>query len=205
MKSMREQLQPGEEVLYVAHPTRMALHGALIGILLVLLTAAGVWDRIREFYVWVIALLALVPLVLTILRQWLYIISNQFVLTNRRVVKQTGLVSKESVTSYLDKINNVEHRQTVWGRMLGYGDVEIDTASETGTTTFRSIVDPIRFQRAILQASEGYRTRPASAAASQPAVPTGAERLRELKQLLDDGLITEDEYEEKRREMLRAL
>jgi hypothetical protein len=203
MASLREQLQPDEEMIYVAHPTRIMVNASLIGIVLLGILAIALWQILPEIYMLVIIGVAALPLIFTAVQKSIVISSNKFILTNRRVLKATGILSKQSSSAYLDKINNVEHRQTLWGRMLGYGDVEIDTASETGTTTFRAIANPLGFQRAILQAAEPYRGPRGSAAPLLAA--SGADRLRELKQLLADGLISQAEYDETRKKLLKAL
>ena len=120
-----------------------------------------------------------------------------------RVIQQQGILSKRSMDSRLDKINNIEHRQSLWGRLLGYGDVEIDTASETGICRFNNVAHPVEFKRAILTAAEQYRAGGVPAAVA--AAPSGAERMRQLKALLDDGLISKEEFEAKRRELLAQL
>ena len=99
--------------------------------------------------------------------------SNEFVLTNHRVIQQTGLLAKRSMDSRLDKINNIEHRQTLWGRLLGYGDVEIDTASETGLGHFNNVARPLDFKHAILAAAEQYRGAGGRLYAAAPAAPSG--------------------------------
>ena len=83
-----------------------------------------------------------------------------------------GILARRSVDSRLDKISNVEHRQTLWGRLLDFGDVEIDTASEQGETVFRSIGHPLAFKNAILAAAEQYRSAGRMPlAAAPPALP----------------------------------
>jgi len=81
-------------------------------------------------------------------------------------------------------------------------------ASETGAAIFPRISRPLDFKRAILGAVEEYRShlvRPLVAAApatpAAPAVPA-AERIRQLKGLLDEGLISPQEFEAKRRQLL---
>jgi len=206
MSSMREQLQPGEEVVYVAHPTRIVLYLVLfITVAVAIATAASFQMSGTLDLPEIIGLVVLIPLVLILLQKWILLASNQWVLTNRRVIKQTGLFAKRSVTSQLDKINTVEHRQTLWGRMLGYGEVEVDTASETGTTTFSEVSDPIRFKNAILEASEARRGGVARPGMAMPLVASGADRLRQLKALHDDGLISAEEYEVKRQKLMEEL
>jgi uncharacterized membrane protein YdbT with pleckstrin-like domain len=182
-------------------------------ILAAALVAGGVvaWNLTTDPVIGGLAFLPAVAVALLVLGKLLVLRSNEYVLTDRRVIQQAGIVSKRSVDSRLDKINNVEHQQTLWGRLLGYGDVWIDTASETGTTMFRKIADPLEFKRAILSAAESYRTwgrTPGAPVAAVPAPPpqvSGAARLRELKALLDEGLISEAEFEAKRRELVAEL
>ena len=120
------------------------------------------------------------------------------------MIQQIGVFNKKSMDAPLDKVNNVEHWQTLWGRILGYGDVEIDTASEHGATRFKDIARPLEFKNAIVGATEAYRSRRFAPAAST-AAPSGADRLRQLKSLLDDGLISQEEFEMKRRKLLEEI
>ncbi len=204
MRSIKEQLQPNETILYVAKLTRIALNVSLILLVLLGLVAIVFWSRTGNMLTWIIAGALSLPLMFTIVNTWIALSTNHYILTNRRVLKQTGIISKHSGSSYLDKINNVEHRQTFLGRMLNFGDVEIDTASETGTTTFRGIESPIAFQRAILGASEEYRHQ-GRGAAPPAATPSSADQIRQLKSLLDDGLITQEEYSSKRQKLLDGM
>jgi uncharacterized membrane protein YdbT with pleckstrin-like domain len=131
--------------------------------------------------------------------------ANEYVLTNHRVIRNTGLLNQQSMDSRLDKVNNIEHRQTLWGRLLNFGDVEIDTASETGAAVFRNISHPLDFKRAIVAAAEQYRTASRGGYAAAPAGPSGAERLRQLQALFQDGLISQEEFEVKRQQLLTEL
>ncbi|HEY0782418.1 MAG TPA: SHOCT domain-containing protein, partial [Thermoanaerobaculia bacterium] len=105
---------------------------------------------------------------------------------------------------YIDKVTNVEHRQTLFGRLLGIGDVSVDTASGAGVAVFPRISRPLEWKRAIDAAAAAYRNRGAAPAASAPAA-SGADKIRQLKQLLDDGLISQEEFEAKRKRLLAEL
>jgi hypothetical protein len=90
--------------------------------------------------------------------------------------------------------------------------VVVDTASKDGVTRFPRIARPVEFKRAILAACEAYRgAGPLAAPAAGPApaaaaaAPSGAERLRQLKALLDDGLLSPEEYEAKRKQLVSEL
>lgn len=200
---VEQQLQPGEEVVYRAHVTRISLVPWIAGLALVLVGAAVAWQYAPEPTILIAAGALAAILAILILWKLLVLRSYEHVLTNRRMIQQTGIFQKRSMDAPLDKVNNVEHRQTLWGRILGYGDVEIDTASEHGCTRFADIARPMELKNAIVAASEAYRSR--GFAHMAPAAPSGADRMRQLKSLLDDGLISQEEFEMKRRKLLEEI
>jgi membrane protein YdbS with pleckstrin-like domain len=205
--AIEDQLQTGEEILYRAYPTRLPLVPWVLGAALALVAAGLVWKLWDESLGLPMALaagaVALVLLGMT-LAKWVVLRSHDYVLTNRRVILEEGIFSRRSMDASLGKINNVEHRQSLWGRLLGYGDVEVDTASETGATRFPGISQPLDFKREILGAVEGYRQGgaplPVTASTLSPA-----EKIRQLKGLLDEGLISAQEFEAKRRDLLAEM
>jgi len=203
--SLQDHLQPGEEILYRAHVTRLSLAPLWVLLALILAAAAFLWFGLQNApgAVTALALAAVAGIVLG----WKLLIlrANEYVLTNHRVIRNTGLLNQQSMDSRLDKINNIEHRQTLWGRLLNFGDVEIDTASETGAAIFRNISHPLDFKRAIVTAAEQYRSANRGGYMAAPAGPSGAERLRQIKALLDDGLISQEEYEAKRQQLMAEL
>jgi uncharacterized membrane protein YdbT with pleckstrin-like domain len=199
-------LQPGEEILYRAHPSRIPLIPPLAGAGLVAAAGVAIWRvLVPQDQVVILGLTALPVLLLLIVAgmRYLRLISREYILTNHRLIHQEGLLAKRSIDSYLSKINNIEYSQTFWGRLLGYGDLRIDTANADEPSVFPNIADPLGFKRAISSAAEAYvaaGARPAAAAA-----PSGAERLRQFKSLLDDGLITQAEFDLKRKQLLDEI
>jgi uncharacterized membrane protein YdbT with pleckstrin-like domain len=191
---IEEQLQPGEEILYRAYVTRWSLVPVAVLAGLALVLAAVAWFGFQH------AILALVLLAIAVVfgavYAWRDFIrrANDFVLTNHRIIQEIGVLSRRSIDSRLDKINNVEHRQTLVGRLLGYGDVEIDTASQAGISVFRNVS---------AGAAEAYRS--SGRISPAPAASSGAERMRQLKALFDDGIISREEYEAKRQELMAQL
>lgn len=201
---VQDHLQPNEEILYRAHITRLVLAPWFALLALALVAAAFAWFGGQSAAGALTALAAAVVVGLVLGWKLLVLRSNEYVLTNHRVIRKTGILAHQTMDSRLDKVNNIEHRQTLWGRLFNFGDVEIDTASEVGATVFHNISRPLDFKLAIAGAAEQYRSggRPGPAVA---AGPSGAERLRQLKALLDDGLISRDEFEEKRKQLLAEL
>ena len=202
---VEEQLQSDEEVVYRAHVTRISLVPWIAGLVLVIVGGVVASQIAPEPWLLILAGVLAVALGITLLFKLVVLRSYEHVLTNRRLIQQTGILNKRSSDAPLDKVNNVEHLQTLWGRMLGYGDVEIDTASEHGCTRFANISRPLEFKNAIAAAAEAYRSRRFAPVAAPSAAPSGADRLRELKSLLDDGLISPEEFEVKRRKLLEEI
>ena len=204
--SLQDHLQPGEEILYRAHVTRLT-QAPLVALLAVVLafTIFG-WFGLNHNAPAAIAG-GLLAVILGLVLAWrlFRLRSYELIVTNHRVILQTGILAKSSMDTRLDKINNIEHRQSLWGRLLNYGDVEIDTASDTGVSRFHNVANPLGLKRTIMVAAEQYRAGVSGGPAVTAAAPSGAERLRQLKALLDDGLISKEEFEVKRRELLAQL
>lgn len=87
---------------------------------------------------------------------WQYIVwrAQSFVLTNRRVIHMNGVFEKQVSDSLLEKLNDIKTDQTLLGRIFGYGDIEILTASEAGISNLRHIARPLEFKRAMLDGKE---------------------------------------------------
>jgi uncharacterized membrane protein YdbT with pleckstrin-like domain len=204
--SLRDHLQEGEQILYRAYPSRVPLVPPLTLAAVAAIAGLVGWNQ-SERQGWVLALAGVVVGVALIwaLARYVELAANQYVLTDRRLLRLHGILSQSSMDSYLDKINNAEHHQTVWGRLFGYGDVEIDTAAESGAEVFPRISQPLAFKRAIDQAIVAYHNAPPGQPAAATASSSGAERIRQLKRLLDEGLISRDEFEAKRKQLLDQI
>ncbi len=77
-----------------------------------------------------------------ILQRW----SDEFVITNKRVVIKQGLFSRKTFEMNLSKIESVNVDQSVWGRLFGYGSISIIGTGGT-RETFNDIRKPLEFRR----------------------------------------------------------
>jgi hypothetical protein len=87
---------------------------------------------------------------------WLAVIymtwyAQDYVITNRRVMKVEGVLKKRSADSSLEKINDAVLEQSVFGRMLGYGDLDILTANEQSVDRYRMLAEAQTFKRTMLE------------------------------------------------------
>ena len=85
-------------------------------------------------------------------------LNQEYILTNRRVIQLQGVLNKTTLDSGLEKINDAALSQSIFGRMFGFGDLEILTASDSAISKFHMIIDPIGFKKAILNAKHEYDT-----------------------------------------------
>lgn len=127
--------------------------------------------------------------------------------TNLRVIDEGGFFTRYAKESPLEKINNIEYEQSFWGRILGYGNVDIQTAAEMGETNYQMIHHPKLLKDTITHAQEEYKNRQVSNQADQlakaiashvgTAKPTNtmiADELKKMFELMQAGAITQDEY-----------
>ncbi len=159
-------------------------------------------------------LIALVALLFPLYEyiNWKY---NLWAVTNLRVVDESGFFSRYSKESPLDKINNVEYDQSFLGRLLGYGNVDIQTAAEMGETTYHLIHYPKLLKDTITHAQEEYKKNNIASQANllaeaiaksnaiqQPSQQMIADELNKLFELLQKGAITQEEYVAQKNKLL---
>ncbi|MGZ8752032.1 MAG: PH domain-containing protein [Acidimicrobiia bacterium] len=141
---------------------------------------------------------------------WAY---THFVLTDRRVISRSGIVSKRGTEIPLERINNIDFSQRLLERALGAGDLSIESAGREGQSHFENVRHPDAVQQEIYRQMETNAKRQASW--SMPpvqVVPTAAaaggsvaDQIKELAELRDQGHITVDEYEAKKAQLLERM
>jgi hypothetical protein len=138
--------------------------------------------------------------------------NEQYIVTNRRVMEIRGVINKRVSDSSLEKVNDVVLEQSVLGRLLGYGMVEIITGSDIGVNFFRHIAYPVRFKKEMLNQKEGiaeldtFGSRAKRLLTEEPPdsgdIP---ELIAELDELRRKEIITDQEFEEKKADLLSRI
>jgi uncharacterized membrane protein YdbT with pleckstrin-like domain len=124
--------------------------------------------------------------------RWL---TTHFVITNRRVIFRTGLLTKRGIEIPLDRVNTVHFHQSVLERLVGAGDLLIESGGETGQQRFTDIRQPDRVQRVIHAEMEARETR------ATVAVDV-AGQLEKLESMLLRGTLTPEEFDRQKRRLL---
>ena len=214
MSYAEKNLAPGETIVHRARYHWIYYRTALA--MLLVSVVFGLWWWIAgqrlgspggsAVFGW-IALLFLAAAAMTFFFRRIRASADEFVVTNRRVMRKIGLFSREAEQAPIEKIQDITLDQGFVARLLGYGSVVLETASERGRIVFPDISRPEAFRNAIWgQASApALATTTASSAASSPAPASTAERLKELEDLRLRGLLSTEEYARKREEILGSL
>ncbi len=83
---------------------------------------------------------------------WIQYQNHEFVITSRRIIDVSGVVNKKASDSSLEMINDAVLTESVFGRMFGFGDLEVLTASEVGVEKLRMLKDAKSFKKAMIEA-----------------------------------------------------
>jgi hypothetical protein len=240
MAYLDSRLGSGEQVLRREHQHWFVVLADARYAIVMWLIALGLWiisgalpEGARPIVGWVIVILVVGGLLYAAwqLLRWQ---NEEFAVTSRRVLKTEGVLNKSIVDSSLEKINDAILTESVFGRIFGFGNLEILTASESGISNLRMLREADDFKRAMLDAKHdlelelsGARPMPGPAlragapspapggvggsgagAAPGPASMTADDvtrTLASLADLRDRGAISAEEYEAKKADLLRRL
>lgn len=182
--------------------------------------AAGALSTVLRWVFWIAVVIGVLGV------GWNFLVwrVERYLVTTRRVIEAGGVVNKYTRDTSLQAITDMVVGHPWLGRIFGYGEIDLLTASEAGTNKIRFLPDADGFKRALLDARHelelelgGARVVPAAGPSAVPAsgpsqsvaAPMSADELdsalSKLADLRDRGLITADEFEEKKKELLDRL
>jgi hypothetical protein len=225
-------LSEGEEVVLRTrqHPLATIIEARwpwllFIGSLVVLILSQGLGENQLRPIVGYAVLAGIVISLLWLGKVYWSWLSQDYMITNRRVIKVEGIINKRSADSSLEKINDAVLTQDLWGRIFNYGDLDILTAADVAIDQYRMLNKAPRFKREMLNQKhdlEGDYARPmpsppirGGVAMPPPAAPAPPPRemsaddvtraLAGLADLRDRGAISPEEFEAKKAQLLARL
>ena len=178
-------------------------------LLVVVLQIPGSQDTLRSILRWVWGIAAIVWAGWLAIKylDWMF---TYFVVTGDRVVYRTGVLAKKGVEIPLDRINNINFGQRIWERVIGAGDLSIESAGRDGQSVFNDVRHPDGVQQEIYRQMEANAKKRASwtTTAGTPAPTPDAtvpEQLQQLADLRDKGVISQAEFDAKKAELLERM
>jgi len=147
---IKKTIMPDEKVLYLArvHP---ALYLSMVPYFLIFEIFAYVFIIVFELgdLVPISKLLFGAPF-LVFVQSWITITTTELALTDKRVIAKTGLLSQQSIELNLSKVESVEVKQSLFGRMLNYGTITVK-GTGGGAAPAPGIASPFEFRKSVQQ------------------------------------------------------
>ncbi|MGH8985539.1 MAG: PH domain-containing protein [Acidimicrobiia bacterium] len=165
---------------------------ALIGIL-----ALGDGD-VRKYLGYLWGALAVVWAIWLLIKflSWKF---THFVVTSDRLIYRHGVLAKRGVEIPLERVSNINFEQGIFERVIGAGDLQIDSAGKEGQSYFSNIRHPDGVQQEIYRQMESYDKKKAGWSAPQGSA---ADEIEKLANLRDRGVISAEEFEIKKMQLL---
>jgi uncharacterized membrane protein YdbT with pleckstrin-like domain len=149
------------------------------------------------------AIICVAALVFFVFRYMRWTTTN-FVVTTDRLVYRSGVVSKHGREIPLERVNDIAFHQSMFERMIGAGDLMIESAGERGQQTFSDIRRPSVVQNEIYRQMEATKARDADRMAGRRelSIPEQLDKLDDLRQR---GVISQAEFDAKKAQLLDRM
>jgi uncharacterized membrane protein YdbT with pleckstrin-like domain len=208
MAFSRKNLNPNETVALDMHPHWWYFAGPAASLFVVVVVGIylvvsdnfnGSGGKALKVLVLALIVLAAIWLILRYMK-WF---TTYFVITSHRLIFRTGVLAKSGIEIPLERINNVNFSQSIFERLLGAGDLLIESGGEDGQSRYTDIRHPDRVQRLIHAQMELAAQRRGSYAAAPGAVAVDlTEQLERLEAMMQRGTLTVEEFEMQKRRLL---
>ena len=170
---MTSQLLPGETLILKDHPHWIVVIKSLVVPIILLIIAIVVDFTVTEtgiaHFRTIVTLAAVAIAGLWLIVVWIRWQSNTYTLTDQRIKIETGVFSRQSKMIPIDRVQDCTTKQSLIGRMLGYGRVEVDAAGAQGAEVLDHLPNPDVFRDQVFVQAERRRTGGASSVQSHPS------------------------------------
>lgn len=146
-----------ESVVYDMRPHWRALFFPALGLVAIVFVSALLLSLTPSSWTWAkyaIGLGTVFLLVWWVVMPFVRWATAQYVITNRRVIVRTGIIARQGRDMPLQRINDVHFRYGYIDRLLGCGDLIIESAGETGQMHIRMVPDVELIQREVFRLHE---------------------------------------------------
>lgn len=176
-------------------PSAISLAVAMIGVMGVRSLVSGWLETVIGYFGLGIIVVCAARLAVDVVK-WR---TTYFVVTTERIIFRQGVVARDGVEIPLDRLANVNFSQSALERILGVGDILLQSGGQDGEQTFTDISRPDEVQKTIISTLSDRSNRRFEGAPSLAGVAHELERLEALR---DRGTLTEAEFEEQKRRLL---
>jgi membrane protein YdbS with pleckstrin-like domain len=235
----RSLLNDGEEIILDRHPHWSFMLGAAAMVAFAVLFTIVIGIAFGLHLIW-LGFLAIVLTLLGGLGRFLRWRTTEFAITTDRIIVRQGILSKQGLEIPLERVMNISYSQALWERILGTGNLIIESAGENGHQSFSDVENPSGVQNMLYRQMEiasnpvmmrpdglgdhdrrrdprardeddandgsrsrenGLRHRESGHSASE-SIPDQIAKLGELR---DRGILTDEEFQKKKRQLLDRM
>ena len=130
--------------------------------------------------------------------------TTNFVVTTDRLIFRSGMVAKQGREIPLQRVNDISFNQSFFERMIGAGDLMIESAGEHGQEQFTDVRRPFDIQNQIYEQMERSQARDMDRMAGRRELSV-PEQLEKLSDLRDKGVLTQAEFDAKKAQLLEKM
>jgi uncharacterized membrane protein YdbT with pleckstrin-like domain len=206
----RELLADHEDLRFELRPHWLALAGPVFWTIvsLVLLFVGSrlfddkTWENTATLLLSAAVVVLWIVLAVVPFLQWRFTL---FVLTSDRLITRMGIIAKRSKEIPLERINDVAFSQSIFERLVGAGDLLIESAGERGQERIANVRNPEQVQLAIYKEAEENSNRMMRGGRASSPDPSVPEQIEALARLRDQGVLSAEEFDAKKKDLLDRL
>jgi uncharacterized membrane protein YdbT with pleckstrin-like domain len=145
MSYIEKNLMEDEEMVHVTrlHPIVLLMPAAMTSLL------AGSFAIVDSIpYAQIVVALLLVVALWRLSDRLILFLSTEFGVTSKRVLGKTGFIRRTSLDIVLNKVEAIRLSQSILGRILNYGDIEVTGTGGTDEI-LRYLPDPLTFRKVV--------------------------------------------------------
>jgi uncharacterized membrane protein YdbT with pleckstrin-like domain len=148
-------LAPGESIAFELKPHwRALIWPAFVLVIEVFIATWAFFAFDSTVFRWIVVAVGVVILTWQVALPFLTWLTTQYVFTSRRIIVRRGLLTKQGRDMPLSKVNNVSFEVSVLGRILNYGTLEVESASDDGDLIINDVPNVEDIQRQVYELHE---------------------------------------------------
>ncbi len=198
----RRLLNEGEDVVLDLHPHWWFFSGPVAAVVAATVAAVAVREVSDELSVVLLAVAGLA--LLWVAGRYARWATTNFVVTTDRLVFREGVLGKRGKEIPLERVNDIAVTQTLFERIIGAGDVTIESGGERGQESFHDCPRPPQVQNEIYRQMAANADRQADRREGRREL-SPLEQLEKLDELRQRGVISQAEFEVKKTQLLDRL
>jgi len=148
-------LAPGETIAFELRPHWRALFLPILVLIAEVFIATWAFFAFDStVFRWIVVAVGVFIVTWQVAIPFLRWLSTQYVFTSRRIIVRRGVLTKQGRDMPLSKVNNVSFQVSVMGRILNYGSLEIESASDDGDLIINDVPNVEDIQRQVYELHE---------------------------------------------------